>query len=188
MQRVLTDPIKGSLLVAEPLLGDPNFDRTVILLTEHNEIEGSVGFVINKPLDLQLDDIVIGFPSLKTKVYHGGPVQQDNLYFIHNKGNLIPGSQLIKDDLYWGGDLEPLKEMIKCKLVTPEDIRFFLGYSGWGLGQLKNEVESKSWVILEQKSVNVLHDSPQEMWKNVIRQLGGDYLLWANSPLDPSLN
>ena len=160
----------------------------MVLLTEHNDAEGSVGFVINKPLDLQLDDIVIGFPSLDTIVYHGGPVQQDSLYFIHNKGNLIPGSQPIKDNLYWGGDLEPLKEMISCQLITPSDIRFFLGYSGWGLGQLKDEVEDKAWVVLEQQAVNVLHDSPKDMWNKVIRALGGEYLLWANSPLDPSLN
>ncbi len=187
MQNVLQKPQKGSLLVAEPLLGDPNFDRSVILLTEHNE-NGSVGFVINKPLELQLDDIVIGFPSLDTIVHHGGPVQQDSLYFIHNRGNLIPGSEHIKDDLFWGGDLEPLKEMIKCGLVTAENIMFYLGYSGWGMGQLEAELIEKSWIILENQAINVFKDPPREMWKKIIMTAGGDYPLWVNTPADPNLN
>lgn len=178
----------GSLLAAEPFLGDPNFERSVILLTEYNESEGSIGFVVNKPLDLDLDDIVIGFPSLQSTVYHGGPVQQDNLFFIHRKGDLLPGSQHISGDLYWGGDLEPLKEMIECKLITPNDIRFFLGYSGWGNGQLESEIEEKSWVVMEKNSLDIFDNQPSEMWKKVLLQLGGTYSLWANSPSDPTLN
>lgn len=187
MQHVLKKPQKGSLLVSEPLLGDPNFDRSVILLTEHNE-NGSVGFVINKPLELQLDDIVIGFPSLSTVVYHGGPVQQDNLYFIHNKGSLIPGSEPITDKLFWGGDLEPLKEMIKCGLVTAENIRFYLGYSGWGTGQLEAELMENSWLVLESPAIDVFKDPVGEMWKKVLMDAGGDYPLWVNTPADPTLN
>lgn len=188
MFKVLDKPVKGSLLAAQPLLGDPNFDRTVVLLTEHNGDEGSVGFVINRPLKLDLNDIVIGFPTFHSTVFHGGPVQQDNLYFIHNKGELIPGSQPISDELYWGGDLEPLKEMIKCDLINDDNIRFFLGYSGWGLGQLEYEIEEKSWVILENKVLNVFKDQPGEMWQKIIMELGGNYPLFANSPADPTLN
>ena len=185
---MIDKPVTGSLLAAEPFLGDPNFDRSVVLLTEHNESEGSIGFVINKPLDLDLDDIVIGFPSLNSRVYHGGPVQQDNLFFIHRKGDLLPGSQLIANGLYWGGDLEPLKEMIKCKLITPNDIRFFLGYSGWGLGQLQAEIDEKSWVVMPNQTLDVFAQKPKDMWKQVLLKLGGSYPLWANSPADPSLN
>jgi len=187
MQYIIEKPKKGSLLVAEPYLGDPNFERSVILLTEHNE-DGSVGFVINKPLELQLDDIVVNFPSFDTLVYHGGPVQQDNLYFIHNKGDLLPGSIQIDYNLFWGGDLEPLKELIKCKLIDPREIRFFLGYSGWGLGQLSDEIKENSWLVLDNKALDVLKDEPAQMWKKVLMGVGGEYPLWANSPLDPSLN
>ncbi len=187
MQYLIEKPEKGSLLVAEPYLGDPNFERTVILLTEHGE-DGSVGFVINKPLELKLDEIVINFPSFNTPVYHGGPVQQDSLYFIHNKGDLLPGSLQINENLYWGGDLEPLKELIKCKLIAPGDIRFFLGYSGWGLGQLSDEINENSWLVLQDNAIEVLRDEPEEMWKKVLMRVGGEYPLWANSPLDPSLN
>ena len=185
--QVIDKPSKGSLLVAEPMLGDPNFDRSVVLLTEHNE-NGSVGFVLNRPLQLQLDDIVIGFPSLDCTVYHGGPVQQEHLYFLHNKGNLIPGSEHISGELYWGGDLEPLKEMINCGLVTSEDIRFFLGYSGWGVGQLNAELSEKSWLALENNGVNLFENDAVEMWKKILIEVGGNYPLWANSPSDPNLN
>ncbi|MDZ7849146.1 MAG: YqgE/AlgH family protein [Owenweeksia sp.] len=183
----IKQPEKGELLVAEPMLGDPNFDRSVILLTEHNE-NGSLGFVLNKPLDLQFDDIVLDFPSLASRIYHGGPVQEDNLYFIHNKGSLIPGSQLIKDDLYWGGDLEPMKEMIRCGLLTAENIRFFLGYSGWGMGQLHTELHEKAWLVLENSAIDVFNDSAAEMWRKILMDAGGKYPLWANSPADPNLN
>lgn len=187
MSDILSKPEKGALLVAEPFLGDPNFDKTVVLLTEHNDA-GSVGFVINRPLELDLDDIVIDFPSLDTLVYHGGPVQQDNLYFIHNKGSLIPGSEHIKDDLYWGGDLEPLKEMIKLGLVTQENIRFYLGYSGWGEAQLDAELQEKSWLVLQNSQIDIFNDHPDEMWRKILMLAGGNYPLWANSPLDPTMN
>lgn len=187
MPYVINKPQKGSLLVAEPFLGDTNFDRTVVLLAEHNE-QGSVGFVINKPLEIHLDDIVIGFPSLDTIVYHGGPVQEDSLFFIHNKGDLIPGSQHIQGDLYWGGELEPLKELIKLGLITPQHIRFYLGYSGWGMGQLDFEIDEKSWLILENQVVNLFEDKADEMWPKILMEVGGNYPLWANSPIDPNLN
>lgn len=187
MPNVLNKPQKGSLLVAEPFLGDTNFDRTVILLTEHND-EGTVGFVINKPLELTLDEVVIGFPSFESVIYHGGPVQQDSLFFLHNKGNLIPGGEQILGDLYWGGDLEPLKEMIKLGLIDQGNIRFFLGYSGWGHGQLDMEIEEKSWLVLEHDSVNMFEDRATDMWKNILMGVGGSYPLWANSPMDPNLN
>lgn len=187
MTHVIQKPQKGSLLVAEPFLGDSNFDRSVVLLTEHNE-NGSVGFVLNKPLELQLDDIVIGFPSLDTIVHHGGPVQQDSLFFVHNKGDLIPGSDHIQDDLFWGGELEPLKELIKCGLITAQNIRFFLGYSGWGRGQLDFEIDEKSWLVLENQGFDIFSSQPKEMWKKILMEIGGTYPLWANSPVDPNLN
>ena len=185
--RVIEKPSKGSFLVAEPMLGDPNFERSVILLTEHNE-NGSVGFVLNRPLELNLEDIVIDFPFLDTQVYHGGPVQQDNLYFIHNKGSLIPGSEHIRDDLYWGGDLKPLIELINCGLVSEENIRFFLGYSGWSRGQLTDELNEKSWLVLEDAPVNLFTDNAVETWRQMLMNIGGEYPLWANSPADPNLN
>lgn len=187
MSYLKTEPFKGSLLAAEPYLGDPNFERSVILLTEHEE-SGSVGFVINKPLEVQLDEITRNFPSIDTPVYHGGPVQQDSLFFIHNKGEILPGSNKIVKDLYWGGELEALKDFIENGIIGPDDIRFFLGYSGWDKEQLETELEEKSWIVLDPKAIDILHDSTEEMWKKIFLVAGGDYSLWADSPKDPSLN
>ncbi len=187
MAEILKVPAKGSLLAAQPYLGDPHFEQTVILLTEHNE-EGTVGFVVNKALEINFDDIVIKFPKFASKIYHGGPVQEDNLYFVHRKGDLIPGSIHIQGELYWGGDVDPLKELIEMKLISPEDIRFFLGYSGWTPGQLMDEVKNNSWLILEGDSVSVLDDSPDALWSKIMHLAGGDFALFANGPEDPALN
>lgn len=187
MSKILKKPAKGTLLAAQPYLGDPHFEQTVVLLTEHND-EGSVGFVVNKSLEIAFDEIVLQFPPFNTKIYHGGPVQEDNLYFIHRKGDLIPNSFHIVDDLFWGGDVEPLKELIEMKLITKEDIRFFLGYSGWTPGQLKEEMEINSWLVLETNAVSVLDDSPTELWSKIMHLAGGDFVLFANGPEDPMLN
>lgn len=187
MTKTLSTPSKGALLAAQPYLGDPHFEQTVILLTEHNE-EGSVGFVVNKSLEINFDDIVMKFPKFQSKIYHGGPVQEDNLYFIHRKGDLIPGSLPIHSDLYWGGDINPLRELIEMKLISPQDIRFFLGYSGWTPGQLMDEVRHNSWLILENEAVSVLDDSPEEMWRKIMHLVGGDFPLFANGPEDFTLN
>ncbi len=187
MSLLIDNPNKGSLLVAEPFLGDSNFDRTVVLLSEHNE-QGAIGFVVNRPLEVKLNDIAIGFPELDTIIYHGGPVQEDSLFFVHNKGDLIPGSDHIMGDLYWGGELEALKELIRCGLVTRDNIRFYLGYSGWGMGQLSHEIDEKSWLIIGNSAINLFSDNPTEMWGKVLMAIGGNYPLWANSPADPNLN
>lgn len=180
-------PEAGKLLVAKPLLGDPNFDRTVVLLIDHNH-EGSFGFVVNNPLAIRLSDLIVGFPEINNEVFSGGPVQQDNLFFIHRKGNLIPGSQEIGNGLYWGGELKPLKELIKLKLIGENDIRFYLGYSGWGANQLDMEMEEDSWLVLNGELVNIFDDQPEQMWSSILMRQGGQYQLWANSPFDPNLN
>lgn len=183
----IDNPNKGNLLVAEPFLGDSNFERTVVLLSEHNE-QGSIGFVINKPLEIKLNDIAIGFPAFDAVIHHGGPVQEDSLFFVHNKGTLIPGSDHISGDLYWGGELEALKEMIKCGLITSDNIRFYLGYSGWGTGQLTHEIEEKSWLVIGDTAIDIFADNPADMWGKILMDAGGNYPLWANSPADPNLN
>ena len=180
-------PQKGKLLVAEPFLGDPNFDRTVILLTEHNEL-GSVGFVLNKPLDIKVGQVALDFPNLQAPVYEGGPVQKDSLFFIHKKGDLIPGSEQIGENVYWGGELEPLKDLIDTGLVTESDLRFFLGYSGWSESQLQDEIAESSWIIADKTNIDVFNDAPDVMWRKVLTNLGGNYALWANSPFDQRMN
>jgi len=178
---------KGKILIAEPLMGDPNFDRTVVFLTDHNS-EGSVGFILNRMVDLSFDDLVLDFPSFKTNIGEGGPVQQDNMFFLHSKGDLLPGSEEIIPGIYWGGDFNILKELISMELIGSYDIRFFLGYSGWSAGQLEAELDQKAWQIGPAEPELIFNKEPERIWPKVIASLGGEYPLWQNTPLDPNLN
>lgn len=180
-------PAKGKILVAEPFLGDPSFERTLILLTEHNE-DGTVGFVLNRPLNLKVHSLFENFPQFNAKVYYGGPVQKESLYFIHSKGELIPDSIELGHNIYWSGRLDIVKDLIELGLINTSEIKFFLGYSGWGAKQLESELNENTWLVLKQDNINVLEDSDSIAWKSILNDLGGDYRLWANSPSDPLMN
>jgi putative transcriptional regulator len=179
---------KGHLLIAEPsIIGDLSFNRSVILLADHNA-EGSVGFIINKPLKYTINDLVPEI-NAKFKIYNGGPVEQDNLYFIHNIPELIPNSIEISNGIYWGGDFESTKELINQGEINKENIRFFLGYTGWEPKQLESEMDSNSWIIARNDYENrIIGKSTTNFWKEKIIELGGDYLIWSNAPENPILN
>ena len=181
-------PNKGKLLSAEPsLTGDVSFNRSVVLLAEHNE-EGSVGFILNKPLEYHINELVTEI-SVPLKVYNGGPVEQDNLYFIHKVPHLIDNSIEISDGIYWGGDFETTVQLINEEVITDEDIRFFLGYSGWSSLQLDEELTSKSWIVVPNEYESaIIQKSSIAFWKEKMMELGGNYLIWSNAPENPSLN
>lgn len=181
-------PAKGHLLIAEPsIVGDASFNRSVILLAEHSET-GSIGFILNKVLDFTLNELI---PELNKnfKIYNGGPVEQDNLYFIHKVPDLIPESIEIAHGIYWGGNFEAVKELILQGLISEKQIRFFLGYSGWDATQLKDELNSNSWIISSRHDAKDIIERPyNSIWKDKMRELGGDYLIWSNAPENPSYN
>lgn len=181
-------PEKGVLLVAEPsIIGDVSFNRSVVLLAEYNE-NGSVGFILNKPLKYKLKDFI---PEVRStlEVYNGGPVEQDNLYFIHKIPELIPESVEISNGIYWGGDFNAIMHLLKDNLLKKDQIRFFLGYSGWASEQLEQELEVNSWVVVPNTYENkILGKSNNNFWKEKMLEFGGDYVIWSNAPEDPSFN
>tara|TARA_B100000929_G_scaffold279396_1_gene256497 strand:+ start:485 stop:1033 length:549 start_codon:yes stop_codon:yes gene_type:complete len=179
---------KGSLLIAEPTgLSDLNFDRSVILLVEHNE-SGSVGFILNKKLNYSTKDLIIDI-KYKFPIYNGGPVHTENLYFIHNQPKLIPNSLRITKEIYWGGDFSIVLKLINSKQIKLDEIKFFLGYSGWDKNQLENEIAISSWVVKkENRDANLLLKNCDDIWKEKLLELGGKYLIWSNSPENPSNN
>ncbi|WP_461532002.1 YqgE/AlgH family protein [Sinomicrobium sp.] len=181
-------PKKGHLLIAEPsIIGDVSFNRSVVLLAEHNK-QGSIGFILNKPLSFRLNDIVPGVDR-PLKVYNGGPVEQDNLYFIHKVPKLIANSIEISNGIYWGGDFEVIIELINSGEIRSVDIKFFLGYAGWQVAQLEKELESNSWIISENThKTSVIRKASASFWKEKMVEFGGDYLLWSNAPENPNLN
>jgi putative transcriptional regulator len=179
---------KGNLLIAEPsIIGDLSFNRSVILLADHNP-EGSVGFIINKVLKYSISDLV---PDVEVdfKIYNGGPVEQDNLYFIHNIPELISNSIEISNGIFWGGDFETAKKMLNNGSIKEDNIRFFLGYTGWDASQLEQEMLSNSWIVSENHYKNqIIGKSTSDFWKEKILELGGEYIIWSNAPENPSLN
>lgn len=181
-------PKKGCLLIAEPtIIGDISFNRSIILLADHNN-EGSIGFILNKPLDYTIKDLI---PEIKAdfKIYNGGPVEQDNLYFIHKIPDLIPNSIEISMGIYWGGDFDRVAELIANNEIEENNIRFFLGYSGWASEQLNDELKSNSWVVTENIYENsIIEKDYESFWKEKMLEFGDDYSIWSNAPENPSFN
>ena len=180
-------PKKGRLLIAEPaILTDDSFNRSIILLTEHTDVN-SIGFILNKPLGYTLGDIL---PEIDSNfiVYQGGPVEQDNLYFVHSVPHLIPESIEVGNGIYWGGNFNSLKESLHNKELKQDEIRFFLGYSGWDTNQLEDELKTDSWFISENDFPNVFSVDTNSIWKNKLLQRGGKYTIWANAPENIQLN
>ena len=179
-------PRQGRILISEPLLNDSYFKRSVVFLTEHSE-NGSVGFVLNKPIDLTIQDVIKDFPEFDTQLYVGGPVGKDTVHYIHTLGELLPNSVHVKDNIYWGGDFERLKELISEGMVDRSQIRFFLGYSGWSPQQLEGEIENNAWLISEVQGKWIMLPD-ENMWKEVLNSLGNRYKIWTNCPENPALN
>jgi putative transcriptional regulator len=180
-------PEKGRLLISEPFLPDPNFERTVVLLCEHND-EGSFGFVLNKPSILKVTEVMEDISSFENIVYVGGPVQQDTLHFIHRNAN-VNNAVEIAGNVYWGGEFENLILLGETKQISGNDIRFFLGYSGWGPGQLEAELEQDSWIVCDFVTDQLLFDTdPQLMWRKALENMGGRFSVYSNYPTDPRLN
>lgn len=179
---------KGQLLLSEPFMPDENFRRTVVLVCDHNDENGTVGLIVNRPVNLSLQDVVQDFPDFKAPLFLGGPVGTDTLQFIHTLGHLIDDSVHIKDNIYWGGNFEQLKKLILLEKVSARDIRFYIGYSGWGIGQLEEEMKENSWIITPATHHHLFNTDYGVLWKNIMQHMGGVYETMAGYPEDPLLN
>jgi len=176
-------PGKGKMLVSEPYLSDPNFGRTIILLCEHNE-DGSFGFVLNKPSMARIADVLEDLKEIDAPVYIGGPVQQDTLHFIHQCADL-EGATEISPGVFWGGNFEYLCVNLDVKKVKVEDVKFFLGYSGWSAGQLEEELKVDSWIVSDNVTQELIFETDhQEMWQKALKIMGGRFSIYSNYPSD----
>ena len=181
-------PEKGKILISEPFLQDAYFQRSVVLLVEHN-INGSMGFVLNKKTGLWVNDYFGGLENAqRMPIYLGGPVSSDHLYFIHSLGNIIPGSLQIADNLFFDGDFESLNYYILSGQPVNGKIKFFLGYSGWTENQLDGEIDKNSWLVGKSSGRNIMLAEGESFWKHSVELIGGSYLTWINYPKDPILN
>lgn len=173
---------KGDLLISEPFLKDPNFSRSVVLVCD--DLDGHVGFVLNQKTIVKLGDVLDGWSELDQDLYVGGPVEKDTLHFLHDLGDL-PEAMEISEGLYWNGDLEVLKGRIEAGEAV--NIKFLVGYSGWGDNQLEEEIKEQGWMVTNAKAMDPF-SADEKMWQSVLRRMGGEFKQIANYPIDPQLN
>ena len=181
---------KGDFLVALPSsisFGDDIFNKSVILVTE-NTTEGHMGFVLNKSTGLLFSELVPQSSGAFT-IYSGGPVENDTLFCIHKCPELIPDSIHIINDIYLGGDFTVILDLIEQGLLSSIDIRFFMGYAGWGEYQLESEIINKNWVVTNSIHLARLFSiNTENYWKTAIQNLGEKYAIWLNTPNNPNDN
>ena len=158
---------------------DGNFRRSVVYLTELN-LEGAIGFIINRPMDIDIDQLIPDFPEFSVPAYFGGPVSTDTIHYVHRVGELLEDSMQVTKDLYWGGNFEQLKALINQKIITEADIRFYVGYSGWTAGQLEAEIKMGSWLKGEMDQNYIFNTESGDLWKKVVAEKGDVYNVIAN--------
>lgn len=181
-------PATGRLLIAEPFMLDPEFKRSVVLLAEYSA-DNVVGFVLNNASGLFVNDGIIDFPESDAKLYTGGPCSNERLHFVHRCPHKISGGTAIGNGIYWGGDFESVKMLFHLNLIGSDEIRFFLGYSGWEKGQLDRELELNSWIVSDKFDLDLIFSEEEEnTWKEAITNLGERYAHIVNFPTNPQLN
>ncbi len=181
-----TAPLTGRLLVAEPFLNEPYFQRAVILIVHHDQQE-SMGLVLNHPSELNTNEVLDACP-ISLRIYHGGPVEANQLFFLHNFSD-IKGAQQITPHIFFGGDwLELMKRVNQAK--HPERcVRFFSGYAGWGPEQLNDEISEHAWVCISNFDDQSLLTLPSDtLWHNSLVSQGPKLATFAHFPLNISDN
>ncbi len=180
-------PKKGILLLSEPFLKDENFTRSVILLCEHNE-EGSFGFILNSTLDLKLHEVIQDFPDSPVRLGIGGPVEKNQLYYIHGNKELKDSIEIVPG-VYMGGNFNDLCEAFQKKEICETEMRFFIGYSGWSMNQLAAELEIKSWIVISvPEEFNLFDTNDENLWSDLIRTKGPKYQIMSQFPINPADN
>jgi putative transcriptional regulator len=181
--------IVGKLLIAEPMLGDPNFDRTVVLMVEHTD-DGALGVVLNRPTDLEVGAVLSEWAELAatpTVLYLGGPVEQNGVLALARRrgdGKQLPGWSPVIGDV---GTIDLHLEPVDLAAEV-EAVRFFAGYAGWGPGQLESELEEGAWLVVDARADDVFAADPDVMWRSVLRRQQGKVSMLAHFPAHPSMN
>jgi putative transcriptional regulator len=180
------DSLRAQLLVASPQLADPNFARTVVLITEHND-EGAMGIVLNRPATTTVTEAAPELERLVLPgddVFVGGPVQPSSVIVLAEWDT--PGEVAVPvfDGIGFVGAESDPEELAR----TVDRARVFAGFAGWGPGQLETELERDDWILEPALPGDVFTEAPEDLWSEVLDRKGGEYALVARMPLDPSLN
>ncbi|MDE6811729.1 MAG: YqgE/AlgH family protein [Muribaculaceae bacterium] len=183
---------KGTILVASPFLEDPNFKRTVILILDKDSTGGYIGLILNRPLNINLEDVfnLTGINAC-LPLQEGGPVDLQRIFWIHTLGQTLKGAIEILPGLYVGGDYEEMiAELMESDENLSSKIKLYLGYSGWSVGQLEKEIELGAWGILPDllDPQLTLELNGEELWNQLCLKLGPDFRHWRIIPKDPNMN
>lgn len=176
--------LTGSLLVAHPLLRDPNFRRTILFLSHHSEEDGAVGLVLNRPLGKTVADTIPGeghAPVGSVGIFYGGPVAADQLTIASLQWRNNPTAVAFHS---YSGPIDGVA-------IEPEwqnGLRAFLGYAGWSQGQLESEIDQKAWIVLAPTRDLIEMLAPDTAWHDIMRNSGPLLRLLAEAPDDPELN
>ena len=175
----------GILLVAPPVLDDPNFFRSVVIVCVHDD-EGSFGLVLNEPVQ---GEITLGPDpgAPDVPIASGGPVEPQTAHMLHRVPG-IEGAEEVLDGLYWGGSITEIGEALREGRATLPDVRFFAGYAGWTAGQLAEEVERGDWLLHPARPAHLFSTAPTELWRTVLREMGPPHAYLVHFPSDPRLN
>ena len=178
---------RNSLLIAEPFLGDANFERSVVVICEHTEAEGTFGLILNQTTTLTVSDVIDDIYA-DIPLFVGGPVQPDTLHYLHRRPDLIDNAIPLGKGIYWSGNFEQVKQALNLGTLTEADARFFIGYSGWESGQLTKELNEKTWILSGTDADYLFATPADQLWRGVLKQMGGQYKAISNYPVDPRLN
>lgn len=168
---------KGTILVVRQPLNDKFFHRSVILITEHNE-EGTIGYIINKPQKTS-------FEELNKMFFFGGPVQSNKLFYFHKRPDLIKNSIHIINDIYMA---KQILKIDKNENIHHFEFMFFFGYCKWAPLQLEEEIKNNIWHVINKHNINIFNKFNDDLWIKMMKKIGGENLIWLNTPSDPSMN
>jgi putative transcriptional regulator len=176
------NPITGKILLAEPGIQDFYFKQSVILLGEKGD-EGAFGLILKKRTNIRFADVINDHQGLNPYIYLGGPVRSQNLFFIHRLPD-FPNSTQISNGVYWGGDSELMYQRLQDNQIKENEVRFFLGYSGWTPNQLETEIDEKSWRITDLSANKLFNPLQSHLWEEEMVRINPFYKVWMNMPAD----
>lgn len=183
-------PQRGSLLVSEPFLKEQYFNHSVICLVDYEPLQEAMGIVLNKPTAYSLCELVESVNrECKTPVFCGGPLSCDRIYFIHRLGDYIPDSKEIVPGLWIGGDFGVMIDYVNSGYPIDGNVRFFIGYSGWGVDQLDGELRKNVWAVTQISDLDrLLSGGDDDYWHRTVRSMGLPYRGWLYHPQNPRVN
>ena len=177
---------KGKILISTPDISGDIFSRSVVLIVDHND-EGAFGLILNKK-NKNMSARLLNIFGFQVDVYEGGPVENDKIFFISKGKKVTENYSEISDEFYLTEDIENVISGIIENRVLVDEIKVFSGYSGWASQQLESEIKRKMWTVVEVYNLDYTLPNDESLWKSIMQNLGGEFLLWANAPEDVSMN